>query len=117
MKSALEQVNLIPLHYTGILDAEPLSQTGIRDMVINFMMTLPAGIALPYLLSSRKWFMILLSLIIGVFFESVELAVKLATGTFYHTVDINDVIMNVLGVFTGYLIFSIMRWINHQLRT
>ena len=48
-------------------------------------------------------------------FEGIELGVKLITGTFYHTVDINDVIMNTLGVLTGYLFLSVVRWIIHKI--
>jgi glycopeptide antibiotics resistance protein len=116
MKSALEQINLIPFHQTGILDSAPLSASGIQDIFINLLMTVPIGLALTYLVSLRGWSVILLVVATGLLFEGVQLTVKLATGTFYHTVDINDVIMNALGVLVGYIIFKIIQWINLKLR-
>ncbi len=115
MRSALQQINLIPFHNTGILDSEPLSGSGILDIFANLLMTIPMGMAIPYLTSMRARFVILLAVVFGLLFEGVELIVKLFTGTFYHTVDINDVLMNTLGVLTGYIIFCILRWTSWKL--
>ncbi len=59
MRSALQQINLIPFHNTGILDSEPLSGSGILDIFANLLMTIPMGMAIPYLTSMRARFVIL----------------------------------------------------------
>ena len=116
MRTALESVNLIPLHNTGILSPAPLSRNSVRDIIANLILTVPLGMAVPYLSNMRMRHVLLLAVTVGLMFEGIELGVKLITGTFYHTVDINDVIMNTLGVLAGYIFFSVVRWIIHKIR-
>lgn len=106
-KQALQAINLVPLNNTGIFSPEPFNKHSIRDIIINLLMTVPIGFAIPYLAPMRKKFILPLATGTGLLFESIELAVKLITGTFYHTVDINDVIMNTLGFVIGYMMFAI----------
>jgi glycopeptide antibiotics resistance protein len=115
-KNALQSINLVPLRHTGILSPSPFSNNTTKDIIANLLLTVPLGMAVPYLASLRAKHVLLLAIVAGLFFESVELAVKLITGTFYHTVDINDVIMNTLGVLAGYMLFVLIRMITVKLQ-
>jgi glycopeptide antibiotics resistance protein len=110
IKETLRQVNLIPLRNTGIFDSAPLSAKGIHDLIVNLLMTIPIGLTVPYLFSMRTGPVFLLAAVTGLIFEGIELLVKLMTGTYYHMVDINDVIMNTLGVLSGYVVYRALTW-------
>ena len=110
IKDSLRQVNLIPFYNTGIFDTTPLSVKGIRDLVVNLFMTIPIGLTVPYLLSLRTGPVFLLAAVTGLIFEGTELLVKLMTGTYYHMVDISDVVMNTLGVLSGYIVYLALIW-------
>ena len=77
------------------------------DFGLNFLLTIPFGIGLGYLKKPRFLKMCLWALLVGLSLDGIQLVVKLATGTFYHAVDINDVILNSLGVLFGYFLYWI----------
>ena len=74
---------------------------------MNFLLTIPFGIGLGYLKKPRFMKACLWAFLVGLSLDGIQLVVKLATGTFYHAVDINDVILNTLGVLFGYFLYWI----------
>lgn len=68
---------------------------------------MPLGFGLGYF-HRPGWVKLLLwALLTGLTMEGIQLLVILTIGTLYHTVDINDVILNALGVIVGYCFFLI----------
>jgi glycopeptide antibiotics resistance protein len=106
---ALDQINLIPFRYSAPFLSSSQLHIPIVDIAANVLLTIPAGIALPYLASFRAKSMLIVVPCAGLVLEGLELLIKISTGTFFHTVDINDVIMNALGILIGYLFLRIIR--------
>ena len=103
----LEAVNLFPFYFLSFSD-RPFSLRWVMvDFGLNFLLTIPFGIGLGYLKKPRFLKMCLWALLVGLSLDGIQLVVKLATGTFYHAVDINDVILNSLGVLFGYFLYWI----------
>ncbi|MBP1970989.1 glycopeptide antibiotics resistance protein [Virgibacillus natechei] len=86
-------LNLIPF-YEGIT----------KEGILNVIMFLPMGVALPFLLKANIVKVFTVSLAFSVLIELSQLAVALYAGYTFRVVDVNDVIMNVFGAVVGYLI-------------
>jgi len=106
--AALDRVNLSPLYFLEFPHRESTYRWLIRDFVINTIMTIPLGYGLGYFRKPGFLKLLLWVLGIGVVFEGVQILVILITGVFYHTVDINDVIFNALGVLLGWLVYRMI---------
>ena len=103
----LKSVNLSPLYFLDFT-SHPLSLRWIlRDFGLNLILTIPFGVGLAKFRKPKLIKMCFWALLTGLTLEGIQLLVKLVLGTFYHTVDINDVILNALGVIVGYCIFLI----------
>lgn len=79
----------------------------MRDFGLNAILTIPFGVGLGIFRKPRLLKLCFWALLTGLTLEGIQLLVKLVLGTFYHTVDINDVILNAFGVIVGYCIFFI----------
>lgn len=106
--AALDRINLSPLYFLEFPYRESTYRWLIRDFVINTIMTIPLGYGLGYFRKPGFVKLLFWVLGIGVVFEGVQILVILITGVFYHTVDINDVIFNALGVLLGWLVYIMM---------
>jgi glycopeptide antibiotics resistance protein len=112
----LYRTNLSPLYFLSIT-RHPFSLKWLLvDFGLNAILTIPFGFGLGTL-HRPKWLKLCLwAVLIGLTLEGIQLIVKLGLGTFYHTVDINDVILNALGVILGYGIFRIIQSIGYKLK-
>lgn len=81
----------------------------IKNVGGNILLFLPLGFLLPILSKKYKHFKytLLLGFLVSLSIESVQF-LELLAGAFERTVDIDDVICNVIGVCIGYFIFKIM---------
>jgi glycopeptide antibiotics resistance protein len=111
---SLRSVNLSPLYFLDFT-RHPFSLMWLlRDFGLNAILTIPFGVGLGFF-HRPKWLKLLFwAVLTGLTLEGIQLLVKLVLGTFYHTVDINDVILNTLGVIIGYCIFLILQRIFHK---
>ncbi len=101
----LNRTNLSPLYFLSITHHPFSLKWLLVDFGLNAILTIPFGFGLGYFLKP-KWFKLLLwALLTGLTLEGTQLAVILVIGTLYHTVDINDVILNGTGVILGYGIY------------
>lgn len=112
----IRRVNLIPLWYPGLFHFSIKSIGMLVDIVLNILLTIPVGICVPILKPGKPKFILGLAFATGFLMEIAELAVQLVTGIHYHVVTMNDVVMNALGVLTGYGILISIRWLNTQLK-
>ena len=81
----------------------------LTDFGLNLILTIPFGLGLGFFFKPRFLKLCFWALLTGLSLEGVQLLIKLGAGTFYHTVDINDVILNALGVIVGYGLFLILK--------
>jgi len=102
----LSRVNLIPFDFGGLFNLHP---NVIRhELVGNILLTVPLGLGLPFLAAIRPRVVPWLAVSVGLVIEAAQLLVSLAIGGAYRGVDINDVLLNAVGVLIGYGFFRIM---------
>lgn len=103
----LRSINLSPLYFLNIT-RHPFSLLWLFvDFGLNIFLTIPLGFGLGHFFKPRFLKLCFWALLTGLTTEGIQLLVKLVLGTYYHTVDINDVILNALGVIIGYCLFLI----------
>ena len=100
----LSDVNLSPFYFFTFSD-KPFS---LRWLIVDFglylLLTIPFGFGICYFKKPGFFKLCLWALGAGMSLETMQLLLKLSFNN-YHVVDINDVILNTLGVFIGALIF------------
>ncbi len=112
----LNRTNLSPLYFLSITHHPFSLKWLLVDFGLNAILTIPFGYGLGYFFRPR-WFKLLLwALLTGLALEGIQLVVILIIGTLYHTVDINDVILNGLGVILGYCVFLALHKILHKFK-
>ena len=98
-------INLIPFYFGSCFDYLPaLCFRGIYE---NILLTIPLGFGISFILSLKQKHIFWLALAVGLTFETVQLIISLAFKTAFRSVDINDVILNAVGVLLGYGLFRI----------
>lgn len=79
----------------------------------NLIMTIPFGIVLPVLTSGvvnkRRQFLSVFAIVLPIKIEVTQLMIGVLFGTFYRTMDIDDIILNTAGVFIGYGLYRIIK--------
>jgi len=109
-------VNLIPLntikHFCGLLRSKNYSifTVGFINIVGNIFMFIPLGVFLPAIFKAqRKWYILFpcASVFIS-FLEYLQYATALGTA------DIDDLILNLIGVLIGYILYRSSDLGKHQ---
>jgi len=103
-----QNVNLIPFYFG------PYPQTladVLPTMAQNVLLTLPFGFGLSFVVRVRLRVFLALAPASGLVIELAQLAISLLLGYPYRVVDINDVLMNGLGVLVGYGLFQVFIWL------
>jgi glycopeptide antibiotics resistance protein len=106
---ALSEINLNLFRTAARLITLNASRALLRDLTMNFFLTIPFGFGLAYLKSLNFRQTLLYTLLVGLSLEGVQLLIKLGLGVFYHAIDVNDVMMNGLGFLTGALLYLGLR--------
>jgi glycopeptide antibiotics resistance protein len=78
-----------------------------RQALLNVILGIPFGILVPLMGHRRWWVVAILGLLFAVAIESLQLLEDLLAGSAYRTVDVNDVILNWLGVIIGLACFLV----------
>lgn len=92
----LSRVNLRPFFY----GEQPILHAVVADILGNLLLTFPAGAMLGFSSISKRWITAWAGLM-GIGLEGLQLAVSLGLGCAYRAVDINDMLLNVAGVWLG----------------
>jgi glycopeptide antibiotics resistance protein len=112
----LAWVNLVPFDFGRLFENNPT--VIFQQLVGNILLTLPFGFGLPFVAHIRAKDMLWLALGAGLTLETAQLAICLATGASYRSVDINDMLLNAAGALLGYALFRARDWgINRFLGT
>lgn len=93
----LDGINLIPF----------MSPPSFKQTILNMVLSMPFGFGISYITRISKKKLILLGVSFGIIIELLQLMISLLIGFTYRSIDINDVIVNFIGVIMGYLIFRL----------
>jgi glycopeptide antibiotics resistance protein len=97
----LSRVNLMPFNYSQFSRLDP-AFVFIREIVDNILLTVPFGFGICFIARVRAKIMLWLAFAVGIGIETSQLILCLILGIAYRGVDLNDAIMNALGVLLGY---------------
>ncbi len=96
-------VNLTPFNF----DFSEAPELVFRQIFQNVLLTIPFGFGINFITPIRPKDFRWLAPAVGVGIEGIQFIVSLLLGYYYHVIDINDAILNALGVFIGFLIFYV----------
>lgn len=99
---ALSRVNGLPFFFGNLFTAG--ATVIFEQLTGNILPTLPFGFLLPFLMSVPPRHAIVLGFFAGVALEGAQLLLNLSgiISRYGHSIDVNDVIFNALGVLVGY---------------
>ena len=112
----LNDINLSPFYFLSFSDRPFSLQWVIVDFGLNLLLTIPFGMGIGYFKKPGFLKLCLWALGTGLTLEGIQLLLKLGFNN-YHVVDINDVILNALGVFIGYALFRLFKLLNSKRTT
>lgn len=85
----------------------PFTQTSIRDILLNTLMTIPIGFyTLRFFKSKSFKNSLIVGLTVGFILEAIQGILVFVQGFTFRNISINDIIFNTLGVCIGYLAFK-----------
>ncbi len=105
IQSTLSHVNYIPFNFGNLFIS---NATVIFEQLIgNILLTLPFGFGLPFLVYVPDKRIFRLALFSGVVLEGIQFLIMLLgiISGYGHSVDINDVILNSIGILVGYSLY------------
>jgi len=100
--SFMSRVNFIP----GDLGAYGIFFDS-RQLILNVLLAVPFGFGVNFVLQPGRIGIGWLTLAFGVAIECLQLAISLTLGYAYRVIDVNDVLLNALGVLIGYVLFCV----------
>jgi glycopeptide antibiotics resistance protein len=112
-----QNINLIPFDYRNMFshlsDGSISPYIVLREIGGNILLTMPFGFGIHLFRSIRRRNIIGLAIATGLILEGAQLLIILFIGPSMHSVDINDVILNALGVLVGYICYqALIRAVN-----
>lgn len=106
----LSHINLIPFDYSQFASLEPVVVI-LRQVVDNILLTMPFGFLIHFITRAKVRKIPLWALAAGISIEFAQLMLCLIIRSDYRGIDINDALMNMLGVLCGYGCFWLFsRW-------
>jgi glycopeptide antibiotics resistance protein len=100
-------INLIPF-YIG--EQHIFDERNFIQFVQNILLTIPFGFGILLVSHLRPKDFLWLPLAIGFGIEAAQLTISLILGYPYRVIDINDTLLNAVGVLVGYALFRILAW-------
>lgn len=101
----LDGINIIPFNFKSV------NYLMHRQVFLNIILSMPFGFGISYITKITKNKLLILSGLFGITIEGIQLLISLILGFTYRYIDINDVILNFIGVLIGYYIFKIFSMI------
>ena len=102
------RLNLVPFYF-GKCDDMP--RLCLRGIIENILLTIPFGFGISFIVRLKSKDFLWLALLVGIVFETIQLVISLVFQSPFRAVDINDVILNAIGVWLGYSFFRIFGWL------
>ncbi len=109
--TAGEALNLVPFRTIGSQLAAGASAAGRTEALLNLFVLAPAGIYLPMLVPRlRSWrTFVPVAIVVGGSIEAAQLAMSFVVGFRYRTIDIDDWILNTVGLLIGFAVWRLWR--------
>ena len=106
-----EALNLVPFRTIGSQLAAGASVAGRTEALLNLFVLAPAGIYLPLLVPRlRSWrTFVPVAIVVGGSIEAAQLAMSFVVGFRYRTIDIDDWILNTVGLLIGFAVWRLWR--------
>lgn len=83
----------------------------MRQMLQNILLTVPFGFGIHFLIKLRLKDMLWLTFMVGMSIEAAQIVISLLLRYPHRVIDINDVILNAIGVIVGYGLFRVFAWL------
>jgi glycopeptide antibiotics resistance protein len=106
--AGLPSINLIPFHIDYC--ARELRSCMI-EVGGNILLTVPFGFGINFLLKSKPQQILWLGFALGFGFEFLQWVVSLVGRSGFRSIDINDFLLNAIGVWVGYALFRVFAWV------
>lgn len=104
-----KSIRLIPFSTITEFLASPTFDTVVLQIFGNILMTVPYGVVMPFLVKRKRWYHYLIyTLAFPLAIELSQLIICSLTNSFYRTFDIDDIILNSIGILIGYGIYKIL---------
>jgi glycopeptide antibiotics resistance protein len=103
-------LGLIPFATIGPVLAGDAPPYATRITILNLFVLAPAGVYLPVLFPSLRDLrgLVLLTVAGGLSVEAGQLAISTVLGFHYRTIDIDDVILNAIGIVVGWAVLRLV---------
>ena len=101
----------MPFRTIGSQLAAGASSAGRTEALLNLFVLAPAGIYLPMLVPRlRSWrTFVPVAIVVGGSIEAAQLAMSFVVGFRYRTIDIDDWILNTVGLLIGFAVWRLWR--------
>jgi glycopeptide antibiotics resistance protein len=96
-------INLVPFNF----NFSEMPELVVMQMYQNVLLTIPFGFGLSFVARLRPKDFAWIIPATGVGIEAAQLVISLALGYPYRVIDVNDAILNALGVLIGYALFRL----------
>jgi glycopeptide antibiotics resistance protein len=96
-------VNLIPFNF----DFSFIPHIVMQQILMNVLLTVPFGFGVSFVARVQAKHILWIALAVGAGIETVQLIISLALRYPYRVIDINDAMLNALGVLIGYGLFRV----------
>ena len=108
--TAGEALNLVPFRTIGSQLAAGASSAGRTEALLNLFVLAPAGVYLPILIPRlRSWGTFLpVAIVVGGSIEAAQLAMSFVIGFRYRTIDVDDWILNTIGLLIGFAVWQLL---------
>lgn len=103
----MRSINLIPFNF----NLNELANIVILQIFQNILLTVPFGFGVNFIVPVKAKHMLWLALAVGVGSETGQLIIGLLLRYPYRIIDVNDAMLNALGVLIGYGIFKAVVWL------
>ncbi len=101
--SLSSHINLVPFY---INQQYPLNTLALVNIIQNILLTMPLGFGLNFISRIKMRSLLWLSVAVGLGIELVQLIISFLLQYPYRIVDINDALLNAIGVIIGYGLFK-----------
>jgi glycopeptide antibiotics resistance protein len=107
----IAQANFIPFTFPDFDRGLNPQYVILREVVANILLAIPFGFGLPFVARVRAISVPFLALGFGIGIELAQLLACLGLSYKYRGVNIDDALMNALGVLAGYGLFRVFAWL------
>ena len=102
----MPKINLMPLYFSYC----SIVRVCLLGIVGNIILTIPFGFGINFLTRVKPGNYLWLAPALGFGFEFSQLVISLVFRSGFRTIDVNDVMLNAIGVFIGYALFRVFSW-------